>query len=59
MAESVNRGWSLPDGTTSPPDVAAWLKTLADGVDESFGWGPVGSAPADLPPGHVYFEHEA
>lgn len=54
MAESANRKWSLPDQTTSPPDVAAWLKTLADAADNSFQWGPVGSVPATLPVGTVY-----
>lgn len=59
MAESAQRKWSLPDQTTSPPDVAAWLKTLADAADNSFKWGPVGSVPASLPLGTVFFEHEA
>lgn len=53
------RGWPLPEQSTSPPDVVKWLADGLNAADNSFAWGPVGSVPATLAVGQVYFEHEA
>jgi hypothetical protein len=49
MAESPTYTWPLPDGTTSPPDVAGWLAQLGNAADATVStrilYGPVGSQP--------------
>ena len=49
MAETPTYDWPLPDGTTSPPDVAAWLAQLGNAADGTVSTrilsGPVGSQP--------------
>lgn len=57
MAETTGKRFRLPDQTTSPPDVAGWLKTGLQDVDDSVLWGPVASVPATLKVGQVYLGH--
>jgi len=57
MAET-SRGWPLPDQSTSPPDVAAWLEQSLGAADADLGslilYGPVAEVPATLEPGQMY-----
>jgi len=49
MADTTKYKWPLPDGTTSPPDVAAWLAQLGNAADGTVStrilYGPVGGQP--------------
>ena len=54
MAATTGKGWPLPEGTTSPPDVVKWLTDGLNAADGSVLWGPAADVPASLPPGTIY-----
>ena len=66
MPGTSNYGWPKPEQTTAPPDVVKWLGDGLDAVDATVKandaavnnrllYGPVGSVPASLPVGVIYF----
>lgn len=55
----TDRGWRLPEQTTSPPDVVKALSDMATDADadmtQTIQYGPEGGVPASLPEGSLYF----
>ena len=58
MATTANYGWTTPEQSTAPPDVAGWFQSLAAEADGTVGtrilYGPVANAPGTLEPGQIY-----